>query len=279
MGTAPNQYQPDYAVRPGWIIEERLAAQGISHAEFARRCGRSPKLISEIIAGTAPIAPKTALQFEKVLGLDAGIWLGIEAGLSTAPGTPGRSPGDGGVRSLGQDVPDQRVEEAERNRYAIVRWGDGVDVAVLLRRGVNCGLASQVREGERRLSALPEFQERRIVVGYVASAGRNRRGRTKVRRVQRFRVQAGAETRAAIDDCSSNSSTQGDAGTLQQRWCRVVSGQAVTEDALERRRLVAITSPADHCDERSPQVGRPSMVQPVPRGGALASPQQEERIR
>ena len=79
MGTATNQYQPDYAVRPGWIIEERLAAQGISHAEFARRCGRSPKLISEIIAGTAPIAPKTALQFEKVLGLDAGIWLGIEA--------------------------------------------------------------------------------------------------------------------------------------------------------------------------------------------------------
>ena len=79
MGTATNQYQPDYAVRPGWIIEERLTAQSISHAEFARRCGRSSKLISEIIAGKAPIAPKTALQFEKVLGLDASIWLGIEA--------------------------------------------------------------------------------------------------------------------------------------------------------------------------------------------------------
>ena len=79
MATATNQYQPDYAVPPGWIIEERLAVQGISHAEFARRCGRSPKLISEIVAGKAPIAPKTALQFEKVLGLDASIWLGIEA--------------------------------------------------------------------------------------------------------------------------------------------------------------------------------------------------------
>ena len=79
MGTVTNQYQADYAVPPGWIIEEHLAAQGISHAEFARRCGRSPKLISEIIAGKAPIAPKTALQFEKVLGLDASIWLGIEA--------------------------------------------------------------------------------------------------------------------------------------------------------------------------------------------------------
>ena len=79
MATATNQYQPDYAVPPGWIVEERLAALGISHAEFARRCGRSPKLISEIISGKAPIAPKTALQFEKVMGLDASIWLGIEA--------------------------------------------------------------------------------------------------------------------------------------------------------------------------------------------------------
>ena len=79
MAAATNQYQPDYAVPPGWIVEERLAVQGISHAEFARRCDRSPKLISEIISGKAPIAPKTALQFEKVLGLDASIWLGIEA--------------------------------------------------------------------------------------------------------------------------------------------------------------------------------------------------------
>lgn len=72
-------YSPDYAVPPGWVLEDRLATHNISYAEFARRCGRSPKLISEIISGKAPIEPKTALQFEKVLGVDAGIWLGIEA--------------------------------------------------------------------------------------------------------------------------------------------------------------------------------------------------------
>ena len=76
---AENTYRPDYVVPPGWILEERLEAHGISHAGFARRCGRSPKLISEIIAGTAPVAPETALQFEKVLGMDASVWLGIEA--------------------------------------------------------------------------------------------------------------------------------------------------------------------------------------------------------
>lgn len=79
MATATNQFRPDYAVPPGWVLEERLEVQGISHAEFARRCGRSAKLISEIIAGKAPLEPETALQFEKVLGVDASIWLGIEA--------------------------------------------------------------------------------------------------------------------------------------------------------------------------------------------------------
>ena len=79
MATATNQFQPDYAVSPGWILEERLEAQGISHAEFARRCGRSTELISQIIAEEAPLKPEMALKFEKVLGVDASIWLGIEA--------------------------------------------------------------------------------------------------------------------------------------------------------------------------------------------------------
>ena len=73
-----NQYRPDYAVPPGWILEERLEVQGISQAEFARLCGCSPKLISEIVSGKAPLEPETARQFEKVLGVDASIWLGIE---------------------------------------------------------------------------------------------------------------------------------------------------------------------------------------------------------
>jgi addiction module HigA family antidote len=79
MATAINEYRPDYAVPPGSVLEERLEAQSISHAEFARRCGRSPKLISDIIAGKAPLEPETALQFEKVTGVDASIWLGMES--------------------------------------------------------------------------------------------------------------------------------------------------------------------------------------------------------
>lgn len=70
---------PDYPVPPGWILEERLELRNWSQAEFARRCGRSAKLISDILAGKAPIEPETAIQFEKVLDLRASVWLGLEA--------------------------------------------------------------------------------------------------------------------------------------------------------------------------------------------------------
>ena len=79
MAALTNQYNPDYAAPPGWVLAERLEAQGMSRAEFARRCGCSPELISEIIAGNAPIEPEIALRFEKALGVGACIWLGMEA--------------------------------------------------------------------------------------------------------------------------------------------------------------------------------------------------------
>ncbi len=71
-------YDPDYAAMPGWLVEDHLKARGLSQAELARRCELSSKLISEIVSGKAPIEPETAVQFERVLGVDARIWLGVE---------------------------------------------------------------------------------------------------------------------------------------------------------------------------------------------------------
>ena len=76
--TEEYQHQPDYAAAPGQILAEYLEEYSISQAEFARRCGRSAKLISEIISGKAPLEPETALQFEKILSLSAHAWLGLE---------------------------------------------------------------------------------------------------------------------------------------------------------------------------------------------------------
>ncbi len=78
MAKSKYRYKPDYSVAPGNLLKEYLEVRGWSYAECARRCELPPKLISEIASGKAPIEPSTALQFEKVLGMDADIWLGME---------------------------------------------------------------------------------------------------------------------------------------------------------------------------------------------------------
>ena len=61
------------------MLGEYLEVPGYSQAEFTSLCGLSHTLISGILAGTAPIEPETVLRFEKVLGLNAGVWVNIES--------------------------------------------------------------------------------------------------------------------------------------------------------------------------------------------------------
>jgi len=69
-----NQFEPDYAVHPGEILNEILEARGIREKDFAKRCGISFKTISQIINSKAPVTPETSIQFERVLGVSADIW-------------------------------------------------------------------------------------------------------------------------------------------------------------------------------------------------------------
>jgi HTH-type transcriptional regulator / antitoxin HigA len=79
MAPAKHPYQPTYEVPPGRLLDEYIQTLDISARELARRCGRSAKLIVEIISGKAPIEPETALQLERVLGMQADVWLNMEA--------------------------------------------------------------------------------------------------------------------------------------------------------------------------------------------------------
>lgn len=73
------KYEPDYAVAPGEILEENLKARNIKKMDLAQRCGLSAKTISQIINGTAPVSPETALCFQRVLGVSANVWNNLEA--------------------------------------------------------------------------------------------------------------------------------------------------------------------------------------------------------
>lgn len=71
-------FNPDYAAAPGAVLKEYLQVRELSTAAFARLCGKPLDVVQGILAGDTPVDPDTAQQFERVLGLAAYVWLGIE---------------------------------------------------------------------------------------------------------------------------------------------------------------------------------------------------------
>jgi HTH-type transcriptional regulator/antitoxin HigA len=68
----------DLPVPPGELLTETLEALDLSQAELARRMDRPVQAINEIARGTKEITPETAIQLERVLGVPAHVWLGLE---------------------------------------------------------------------------------------------------------------------------------------------------------------------------------------------------------
>ena len=71
-------FSPDYAIHPGEILEETLAARNMRKSKLAERCRLSTKTVSQIIGGKAPITPETAIQLERVLGISAKVWSNLD---------------------------------------------------------------------------------------------------------------------------------------------------------------------------------------------------------
>lgn len=75
------EYRPvsDLAIPPGELLEEELAAAGMTQHELARRMGRPAQMINEIIRGKKQITHDTALELERVLAIPAHLWVNLEA--------------------------------------------------------------------------------------------------------------------------------------------------------------------------------------------------------
>ena len=76
---ATEQILSDLPIPPGELLAETIEAASLSQAELARRMGRPAQAINEIVRGTKEITAETAIQLERVLGVPAHIWLGLEA--------------------------------------------------------------------------------------------------------------------------------------------------------------------------------------------------------
>src|SRR3954465_15414423 len=61
-----------------------LEFNGWSQRDLARRTGLTPKTISEICNGKAPITPTTALAFEKAFQRPAHLWLNLQRNFDEA---------------------------------------------------------------------------------------------------------------------------------------------------------------------------------------------------
>jgi addiction module HigA family antidote len=72
-------YVPDIVSPPGETLVDILNEKGMSQAELAERTGRPKKTINEIVKGKAIITSETAIQLERVLGVEASFWAAREA--------------------------------------------------------------------------------------------------------------------------------------------------------------------------------------------------------
>ena len=78
MGTE-SRLRSNLAIPPGEYLEEVIAELGITKMELAKRMDRPSSKLSAIFKGEKAITPGTALQLEKVLGIPAHIWSGLES--------------------------------------------------------------------------------------------------------------------------------------------------------------------------------------------------------
>ena len=69
----------DLAIPPGEYLAEVIYELGMTKDELARRMRRPAPKLSAIFTGNKVITPDTAIQLEKVVGVPAHIWTGLEA--------------------------------------------------------------------------------------------------------------------------------------------------------------------------------------------------------
>ena len=69
----------DLPIPPGEVLGEEIEALGMSQKQLAAALGRPVHAVNEIIRGKKAITEETALGLERVLGIGAHVWVGLEA--------------------------------------------------------------------------------------------------------------------------------------------------------------------------------------------------------
>ncbi len=74
-----NNMMPSMLIHPGEMLKDEIEARGITQKDLSKRMGVSYTVFNEILNGKRPITTEYALLLEAALGIDAGIWLRLQA--------------------------------------------------------------------------------------------------------------------------------------------------------------------------------------------------------
>lgn len=77
-----NNMMPSEPVHPGTLLKEEIEYRGISQKQLAQQMGVSYSVLNEILNGKRPVSIEYALYLEAVLGIDAHLWIQMQADYS-----------------------------------------------------------------------------------------------------------------------------------------------------------------------------------------------------
>ena len=74
-----NNLEPSEPIHPGELLKEEIEYRGISQKKLAERMGMSYTVLNEVLNCKRAVTTEYALLFEAVLGIEAGMWIRIQA--------------------------------------------------------------------------------------------------------------------------------------------------------------------------------------------------------
>lgn len=74
-----NNLTPYEPTHPGEVLKEEIEYRGISQRKLAQQMGVSYTLLNEVLNCKRPVTTEYALLFEAALGIDAGIFIRMQA--------------------------------------------------------------------------------------------------------------------------------------------------------------------------------------------------------
>lgn len=74
-----NNLTPFEPTHPGKMIKDEVEYRGLSQKKLAAEMGMSPSLLNEILNGRRRVSTEYALLFEAALGIDAELWIRLQA--------------------------------------------------------------------------------------------------------------------------------------------------------------------------------------------------------